>query len=860
LITFLSDYYPLLIPLAPLVAAALAALPRRDRSDDRYKTGWWLLVAGFIASLPVLWQVAQSTDPIRIALLAWPWKVLPVVELSIDRLAAVMMVVISGFGVLLYRYSTRYLQEDAGQSLYMTMLALAISSLLFMVSSADLVTLFISWQLLSWLLSLLSHNYSHVPTAQASFRTFIMLRAGDIAFLAGIVLAYHLYGTVQFAPLFERAAADQTQLALLGGLQMSGPTAVAGLIFIGAMSKSAQFPLHMWLPDSLYAPTPIHALLHAGIINAGGFLLNRLAPLYALSSPTLHVVFAVGLVTAIVGTSMMLLQNDIKKTLGYSTIGQMGYMVMECGLGAFSLAVFHLIAHGLFKASIFLNCGDEIHQSRHDPQHPPDALTAETATDTSGWVTALIVSLVLPLVIVLAAHGFLDIEILGSHGVFIFLFFGWVTASQATLTMFHSNIEASEAVHGYLLVVIGFVSMVYLFAAERFTLFLFPVHGVVAAYFEAGALPQGVFLTVVVLFVLSITGGWFFVYADRYGQRRLQRRSLLTHLYLFFANRLYLDTLALRLNNALGRAGRALDRSQVLFLVLAVAALAIGGESMSRGLTGDSLGAVAGVLVAGLLLPLFPFHVLYVTALTRAPRGLTVALSILLPALGVGGAAVLIPKLPPSALSAVSVLAALGALWGSIKALAQVRVSRLLAHAGLALYSVLWWHLAQVGKFTAHSMLYASAVTLALGGLTLGWDRVRVRYGDLDLNQIGGLFKPMPRFALCMALLAMAAMGLPPFAQFFSYLAMLLGPSTRMSAGLVVVIAAWFAASWYMFGLMRRLLFGPHRTDLRYEDLSPAEIGAFVVVIALLILLGSVPEGWMEAGVTMIARIQGGVS
>ena len=331
-------------------------------------------------------------------------------------------------------------------------------------------------------------------------------------------------------------------------------------------------------------------------------------------------------------------------------------------------------------------------------------------------------------------------------------------------------------------------------------------------------------------------------------------------MYLFFANRLYLDALALRLNSALGRAGRALDRSRVPFLVLAVIALVIGGQGMSGELSGDTLGAVAGVLVAGLLLPLFPFHVVYVTALTRAPRGLTVALSILLPALGVGGAAVLIPKLPPPALSAVGVLAAVGAVWGSIKALAEVRVSRLLAHAGLALYSVLWWHLAQVGKLTPHSMVYALAVTLALGGLTFGWDRIRVRYGDLDLNHIGGLFKPMPRFALCMALLVMAVAGLPPFALFFGYLAMLLAPSTTMSAGLVAVIAAWFAASWYMFGLMRRLLFGPHRTDLRYEDLGPAEIGAFVVVIALLILLGAVPEGWMEAGVTMLAQVQGGVS
>jgi NADH:ubiquinone oxidoreductase subunit 5 (subunit L)/multisubunit Na+/H+ antiporter MnhA subunit len=538
----------------------------------------------------------------------------------------------------------------------------------------------------------------------------------------------------------------------------------------------------------------------------------------------------------------------------------MGYMIMECGLGAFSLAVFHLIAHGLFKASIFLNCGDVIHQNRHDPQRPQPATAVQHDTESSGWLTALVVSLVLPLVIVYAAHHFLDIAILDSHGVLIFLLFSWVTASTATLSIFHSNIEASVAVHGYMLVAVGLVSAAYLFAAESFTHFLYPQEGVVAAYFQAGALPEGVFVAVMVLVVASITGGWFFVYADREGQRTLRSGFLFTHLYLFFANRLYLDALALRLYSALGRAGQALDRSRAAFLVLAVVALVMGGQTMSGELSGDSLGAVTGVLAAGLLLPLFPFHVVYVTALTRAPRGLTVALSILLPALGVGGAAVLIPKLPPAALSAVSVLAAVGAVWGSIKALTQVRVPQLLAHSGLALYSVLWWHLAQVGKLTPHSMVYAAAVTLALGGLTLGWDRVRVRHGDLDLNQIGGLFKPMPRFALCMALLVMAAAGLPPFAVFFGYLAMLFSPSITMSAGLVAVIAAWFAASWYMFGLMRRLLFGPHRTDLRYEDLGPAEIGAFVVVIALLILLGSVPEGWLEAGITMLAQIQGGVS
>jgi NADH-quinone oxidoreductase subunit L len=847
--------------MAPLLAAALSVFPQKDTSDGRYKLCFWGLVAGFIVSVMILWQLNQTTEPIRLVLFSWPWDVLPVVALSIDRLASVMMVVISGIGMLLFRYSSRYLQGDPQLPLYKILLTLAISLLLFMVSSADLVTLFISWQLLSWILSLLSHNYSHIPTAQASFRTFVMLRLGDVAFLSGIVLAYHLYGTVEFVPLFERAVSNPIELTLIGGLTITGPTAVAMLIFIGGMSKSAQFPLHMWLPESLYAPTPIHALLHAGIINAGGFLLNRLAPLYSLSTPTLHVVFAIGLITALLGTSMMLVQNDIKKTLGYSTIGQMGYMIMECGLGAFSLAVFHLIAHGLFKGSIFLNCGDVIHQARHDPARPPHAVRDEKKGESAGWFTALVVSLVLPCVLVWAAHYYLDIAVLDAHGLLIFLLFSWGTASHATLTIFHTNIEHSVTLHGYVLVVVGLVSAAYLFGAETFTHFLYPDPALVSSYFQAGALPDAVFAMIIALFILSITSGWFFVYSFRTGQDLLfaqTPRSFMTHLYLFFANRLYLDGVALRVNGFLARVGKALDGSKAAYAAIAIIALILGGQSISQHISLDYLDSFMDLFVVALLLPLFPFHIFYVNVLTRVPRNFTVAVAFLMPIFGVGAALVLIPSLPKEILPAVGILAAIGAVWGSIKAIAQDKVSMLLAYAGVALYSVFWWHVAQVGELTEPSILYIAAVTLALGGLTFGWDRVRVRYGDLDMNQIGGLFKPMPRFGICMGLLIMAVVGLPPFALFFSYIVMLFSPMTTMSAGLVAVIAAWFAASWYMFAMMKRLLFGPHRTDLYYEDLGAAEVGCFVVVIVLLILLSGVPSEWMNAGGTMLAQIQGG--
>ena len=334
--------------------------------------------------------------------------------------------------------------------------------------------LFVFWQLLSWLLSFLSYNYSHPATVRGAFRTFIMLRFGDIAFLLGIVLAYNLYGTLDLQQLFVRSNEAHRIYSLWPGwgLEINATTAITLLIFVGAMSKSAQFPLHMWLPDSLYAPTPVHALLHAGIINAGGFLLARLAPLYDLSPTALHVVFAVGLLTTILGSSMMLTQNDIKKTLGYSTIGQMGFMIMECGLGAYALAIFHLIAHGIFKATIFLNCGQVIHAARQEPRSPFKEDEAAASGEFSGlaWLTGFITTLILPLIILLGGHGLLRIPLSESQDAVIFLFFGWATSSQAILTLYRLRAIASWKVATTMLFALFLVVVTYLSGSGKFYL------------------------------------------------------------------------------------------------------------------------------------------------------------------------------------------------------------------------------------------------------------------------------------------------------------------------------------------------------------------------------------------------------
>jgi NADH-quinone oxidoreductase subunit L len=308
-----------------------------------------------------------------------------------------MMVLISGVGIVIYTYSIGHMYQDLHDRRFLALIGLTISVLLCMVSSVNLMMLFLLWQVISCLLYLLAHNHSHEATRKGAVRTFTLLRVGDVAFLSGIVLAYQLYGTLEFQPLFAKAAELQIMLSPWPGIEISGTTVITLLLFIGAMSKSAQFPLFIWLPGYLYAPTPATALLHAGIINAGGFLINRLAPLFGLSSTTLHVALVVGTLTAILGATMMLVQNDIKNTLGFSTIGQMGYMIMECGLGAFSLAAFHLIAHGLFKATMFLNSGNVIHKARQEPTFPhTDPHAEEQEFSRLTWFTGGTTTLLIP--------------------------------------------------------------------------------------------------------------------------------------------------------------------------------------------------------------------------------------------------------------------------------------------------------------------------------------------------------------------------------------------------------------------------------------------------------------------------------
>jgi NADH-quinone oxidoreductase subunit L len=538
----------LLVPLLPLIAALIVIVGSDSTRHGRARMAAWPIGAAFCGAIATLYIVAtQGPITLRLYDPASALSVAVPFGLYIDRLSAVMMVLISGVGTIIYTYSLGYMYQDPHERRYLALIGLTTFVLLCMVSSANLMMLFVFWQLLSYLLYLLAHNHVHAATLAGAFRTFTLLRLGDVAFLAGIVLAHQLYGTLEFPDLFAKVMETTVTLSPLPGWEIDGATAVTLLLLIGGMSKSAQFPLHVWLPRSLYAPTPVHALLHAGIINAGGFLINRLAPLFGMSSTTLHVAFVVGTMTAVLGASMMLAQNDIKKTLGFSTIGQMGYMIMECGLGAFSLAVFHLIAHGLFKATVFLNCGNVIHKARMEPHVPhTDHQAEEEGFSRLTWLTGFVTTLFIPLLILLVTHGVLRIPLLESQGTVIFLFFIWITSSQAILTLTRLRAVASWKVSAAMLLTLLFIVFVYLFAVESFTSFLYPNPKEVASYFKAAALPDWLFDVIIVTATVMTIISWSYLYMRTHGRTMWTAAwidGLRIRLYVLFMNRLYADEL-----------------------------------------------------------------------------------------------------------------------------------------------------------------------------------------------------------------------------------------------------------------------------------------------------------------------------
>ncbi len=359
-----------LIPILPLAGAMLNGFVGR-----RLPRSLVALVAcgGPIASfcLAVLWffELRSSGDE----LVNWlgDWFALAGLDVPfgfrLDNLSAVMAVMITGVGSLIHVYSVGYMSKDAGYARYFTYLNLFMGSMLILVLADNIVLLFLGWEgvgLCSYLL--IGFWYEDEANARAGKKAFIVNRIGDFGFLLGILLIYVTHGTFDLRQINTDAAGGVVSAS---GLAISDVAKlwIPLLLFIGATGKSAQIPLHVWLPDAMAGPTPVSALIHAAtMVTSGVYMVARLGAVYSAAPSVMLVVAVIGVVTALVAGFIAMSQYDIKKVLAYSTVSQLGYMFLAAGLGAYGIAIFHLVTHAFFKGLLFLGAGAVIHSLHHE--------------------------------------------------------------------------------------------------------------------------------------------------------------------------------------------------------------------------------------------------------------------------------------------------------------------------------------------------------------------------------------------------------------------------------------------------------------------------------------------------------------
>ncbi|HKN85510.1 MAG TPA: proton-conducting transporter membrane subunit [Nitrospiraceae bacterium] len=557
-----SELVALTALVPPLLAAGIVVL-RSNAGEQIAKIGITALAVSTSAAILTLIHTTEH-QPLLLKFTITPDALSPTI--LVDRLAAVMMVLISAVSLVIHAYSRRYMQGDQGYVKFFALLSLLTFVLLALVVSANLLWLFIWCHLVSWLLwALLAFNH-RAAAARLAARTILRIQTlVDATLLIAILIAYVMFGTLDLTELFQRVADAGGGPIVWAGTpwETDAVTLMTLVLIVTIMTKSAQFPFHVWLPGTIEAPTPVSAMLHAGIVNAGGFLVNRFAPLYGMAPATLHVLFIVGGLTALIGASTMLTQPSIKRTLVYSTMGQMGYMIMECGLGAFALAIFHLCAHGLFKATLFLNSGSVIHHARLDFKLPGHSHTRPTtAFSLMTWATGLVITLLLPLVILLLAHGLVRIPLFEAQGMVIFLFFAWVTSAQAIFSLYRLEAVASWKVSIAMLVALAVIGLTYLWAGEAFTGFLYSPPET-AAYFQAAAWPKGLFDLFVVISAILVVAVWIILYARAHGLRVFLPDwvgAIYGRLYVSFLSALYIEDLLRAIAACRTRRPRTLPR------------------------------------------------------------------------------------------------------------------------------------------------------------------------------------------------------------------------------------------------------------------------------------------------------------
>ncbi len=388
----------LLAAFAPLVGAVVAGL--FGRSVGRAGARWVTIGGVAVSCAASFWTLADVLAGNVFNGTLYEWAIVGNVRLEIgfliDTLTVTMMCVVTFVSLMVHIYTIGYMAEDPGYQRFFSYISLFTFAMMMLVMANNFLQLFFGWEAVGLVSYLLIGFWFTRPTAiYANLKAFLVNRVGDFGFVLGIGLVLAYFGSLDYAEVFE-AAPDLAGVTinLLGAAEWSLLTVACICLFIGAMGKSAQFPLHVWLPDSMEGPTPISALIHAAtMVTAGIFMVSRMSPLFELSDTALGFVMVIGAITALFMGFLGIVQNDIKRVVAYSTLSQLGYMTVALGASAYGVAIFHLMTHAFFKALLFLAAGSVIIGMHHDQDIRNMGGLRRYMPIT--WITSLIGSLAL---------------------------------------------------------------------------------------------------------------------------------------------------------------------------------------------------------------------------------------------------------------------------------------------------------------------------------------------------------------------------------------------------------------------------------------------------------------------------------
>ena len=358
----------ILIPFLPLAAVLILVLGKPWLGEQGHKIGIPAMALSFVFSLVAFAQVvSHGAFSIPLYRLIHSGDLVVDLGLYVDQLTVLLLLLVTGVSSVVHVYSSRYMIGDPRYNRFFAVIALFTFSMIMLVMSNNLLMMYVFWEIMgicSYLL--IAHWGERKSSAQAATKAFLFNSVADVGLGFGVILTYSTFGTLDIQTILAAAGSMQgTTINLLGWLGLDVPVHVVTLItlflFMGAMGKSAQMPFHVWLPFAMEAPTPVSALIHAAtMVNAGPFLLVRMSPLVILSPEAMIFIAVIGGLTALFATVVSLTQVDIKRMLAFSTIGQIGFMVMTCGVGAFVVSIFHMLAHGCLKAFLFLSTGNAL--------------------------------------------------------------------------------------------------------------------------------------------------------------------------------------------------------------------------------------------------------------------------------------------------------------------------------------------------------------------------------------------------------------------------------------------------------------------------------------------------------------------